>query len=163
MTHKTQKEHFDNGVHPAVGEDYEAIIELACLMADEFGFGFANKRMEYIQKRVAQSLINGPVFVAKKDGEIVGILALYLCQHWFDEESYYADLFFHVKAEHRSSKHAYNLMKTAQKFAVLSGRKLAINAYSPVQLDRLDKVAKYCGFTQAGAVYVYNSDNLLGE
>ena len=151
---------FDNGVFPATVEDFEGVLDTAYRMADCFGFGFTNKDKEALYNRVVDAFQNGVIFVAKKDGKVVGVLALYLCRHFFDVERYYSDLFFHVHEEHRNSRYCFQLLKAAQTFVELTGRKLMINTYSPNQLDRVEKALTRLDMKRSGGMWIYNESNL---
>jgi GNAT superfamily N-acetyltransferase len=95
----------------------------------------------------------GKLFVAERDGKIVGALGLLPTEHWFATDTYYADRFFYVLPSYRNSTIATRLLKAAKDFATDEGRELYMAVLSGVEVDRKENFIMRQGFARVGGMY----------
>ena len=108
MAEASKKQEFYTGVDLAVPSDFEAIVDLALDYYDNVEEVFPKPDIGKLATNLGIAFVKHPVFVYKVNDEIVGVVVLHEMEPWWSTESYFQDLIFYVKKEHRSYKIAKN-------------------------------------------------------
>jgi GNAT superfamily N-acetyltransferase len=96
----------------------------------------------------------GKLFVAERDGKIVGALGIFPTKYWFSTDSFLTDRFFYVSPRHRNSSFASRLIDAAEDYALGEGMPLYIGVLSGVDVDRKDTFMVRSGFKRVGGAYM---------
>lgn len=141
-------------IRPANHADIPGLVEMGAVMHAESRYS----RMTYDPAKVAvvlgMILERGAVFVAERDGEIIGGFAGVVEEHWFSSDKVATDLALFVQPGKRGSLAAVQLLKAflvwaSEKGAVMTD--ILIN--TGVRTEQTAKLFSLCGGEQAGYVF----------
>jgi len=136
--------HADNGLWPLAPMKIVKLIQSAVL---------ANK--------AAQEPVIG--IIEGENGEIEAMTCMQLETFWYTDEWHIAELFNWVHPDHRSSRHAQELMEFQRRFSdnmtKLTGKKIALIT-GVMSIKRLEAKMNLFArkYPQIGALYAYNLD-----
>ena len=106
-----------------------------------------------MQEAIRDCIQNGKVFVAKKEDDIVGILALKKGSHWFSDGTFLGDLVFFVSPRCRKSTLGSRLLRAASQYASISRLPLLMAVVSGEDVSRKDAFYSRHGFSRIGGVF----------
>lgn len=102
---------------------------------------------------IIEQIRQGMVYVAVKDGMVVGTIGLSASSEWYSNVPIVGDLWFFVLKEHRASGAAFKLLKHVRDLAREENIKLKVGHVLGYSVDRLDKFYGKLGFTRTGTLY----------
>ncbi|HEX7011596.1 MAG TPA: GNAT family N-acetyltransferase [Steroidobacteraceae bacterium] len=146
-------------IRNATINDIDALVELGEMMHAESP---RYRTLTYDPVKVAgiaQHLICDPaaqVLVAEQGGQLVGMLAGMVVQHYFGHDYYATDYVFFVRPEHRGSSAAPRLYRAWEELLKADGRakEIALGISTEVDLERTWSFYKRLGFHGSGAIMV---------
>ena len=103
-----------------------------------------------------RSLIQGAgvVFVAEKDGQIVGGIAGGVTAHWFSDELTGFEYSFFILPEHRHGLVAMKLLLSMKAWCTAKGAKtLGIGITTGINVEGTARFYRYMGFEDAGQLF----------
>jgi len=119
------------------------------------------KKLRFDENKVAvffENLINGGgcVFVAEKNGEIIGGFAGYASEHYFSPDVVASDIALFILPEHRGGTTAFRLIKAFCAWAKFRGAAMTfIGTTTGVEPEKTAKLFELCDFAPAGGVFEY--------
>lgn len=144
-------------IRTAHAGDLPALIALGKSMHEESRF----RELRFNESKVAvffENLINGGgcIFVAEKNGEIIGGFAGYANAHYFSDDVVASDIALFILPEHRGGLTAFRLIKAFCAWAKFRGAAMTfIGTTTGVDPEKTAKLFELCDFAPAGGVYVY--------
>lgn len=136
--------------------DLEQILLLAREMHAETSFRTLSFNEAKAATEILSCIVNPLMFVyvAEKDGEIVGVAASYLSQPYFSEDWVAYDHIWFVGKTARGSMVGPGLLKHMAAWAKFSGAKaLFVTLGSDVSSDRVGALVERLGFSRLGGYY----------
>lgn len=97
---------------------------------------------------------SGAVFIAERDGDLVGSLGCMPGMDWWSSETVLKDAWNYVRPEHRASRAGYLLFKAYSETARNMGLKRKSAVVNGQDIDRKDKFFARFGMVPAGSIYV---------
>lgn len=144
-------------IRPAVIDDLPALLRLAELMHSESRFAGRYPFDHYKARELLDTAIWHPawvVWVAEKDGELVGGLVGTISEQWFSRELVVQDLAVFVKPDARGGFIAARMVRLFHEWAVDRGAvDCEIGVNTGVHPERTGELLKAAGFEQVGQLY----------
>jgi len=145
-------------VRPVEPADIETCVELGRLLHSESPHYC---HLEYSEAKVS-SLVEACItqpnfcgFVAEHDGEIVGMMAGVISQHFFSSFSFATDLTVFVKPESRGSTAAIRLITAFCIWAeAMKCNEIRCGVSTGIREEASDRMYKKFGFVERGTMYV---------
>jgi GNAT superfamily N-acetyltransferase len=104
----------------------------------------------------AQLIASGCVFVAERDGEVIGGIAGYLEQTWYGTNFVATELAHFIKPEHRGSAVPMRLVNTFIKWGKSRGAaEIHIGIISGVQQERTEQLYERLGGIRIGSLFKF--------
>lgn len=142
-------------IRPAQLSDVTRIVEIGAVLH----YTSAYRRISFNRAKVAtlmQSLINGAgvVFVAERDGQVVGGIAGGVTAHWFSDELVGYEYSFFVLPEARHGLIATKLLIAMKAWCKAKGAKaLRIGITTGINVEGTARFYRSMGFTDAGNLF----------
>jgi L-amino acid N-acyltransferase YncA len=142
-------------IRPAQLSDVPRIVSIGALLHLESTY----REIPYSPSKVGalmRSLINGGgvVFVAEKEGEVVGAIAGGVTAHWFSEELTGFEYSFFVLPEHRHGLVAMKLLLSMKAWCRAKGAKtLRIGITTGINVEGTARFYRYLDFTEVGQLF----------
>ena len=138
-------------IRPAQPEDMGRLLVLAALMVSEspryskhtFAIHKARNLIEILTDR-------GGLFVAVKDGEIIGYFAGMVAEHFLSHDKVASDIGIFVMPEHRGSSAFLRLVRAFEEWAIREGAsELTLGVSTQIQVDQTVRMFERLGYTMA--------------
>lgn len=137
-------------------DDIERLAHLGELMHHESRFA----RMPYSTAKVRALLAmlienpDGCLFVAERDGQVVGGFAGMISEHWFSEDQIASDLALFIAPDHRGGMTAARLLKAFTAWASERGAAMIqAGITTGVHVEASTRLYQTLGFVQVGVVF----------
>ena len=144
-------------VRAATADDAEAILEMGARMHEEGAYAFLPFERDKVRALIAEYLGNPQeccLLVADEDGVLVGMVAGFLSDYFFCNETIASDNLLYVDREHRGRPAAARLLRSFRKWAVARGaRELCLGISTSVETERTGEFYRRMGLTRIGAIY----------
>ena len=142
-------------IEEATAED---VVPIARVLVDEFHTEYENyfppvdvkKTIEYIGDHYHR----GKIFVAKRDGEVVGVTMAKPTAFWFSHSEYINEGVFYVSPRARRSRAAKLLTTELKAYARSLHLPLMLGISSGDRVKAKDKFFESQGFTRIGGLYL---------
>ena len=136
--------------------DISSIAALLVVMHKEAEFELGKINSEKLISNINELIHRGIVLVAVEDGRVVGTIAGKQGLDWWSDEKYFADLWFYVSPDSRSSKVAISLVKMfIEEIKSISPEiKIRLGHIFSGNCGRKDNFFERLGFKKAGSVFV---------
>lgn len=146
-------------IRAATPNDLNALLELGCAMHAESAYHY----LPFDQEKVRALLLScmkgfGCVFVAERDGEIIGGFFGIITEHYFCDVKMACDLALFVRPDRRGALAAVQLIEAYIDFALKQGvdpRNIQIGISTGVDIDRTAKLYERMGFERTGGIFKY--------
>jgi len=142
-------------IRPATLTDVLQIVEIGEALHEESTY----RDIPYSSDKVIglmRSLIQGGgvVFVAEKDGQVVGGIAGGVTSHWFSDELTGFEYSFFVLPEHRHGLVAMKLLLAMKAWCTAKGAKtLRIGITTGINVEGTARFYRHMGFRDAGNLF----------
>lgn len=144
----------ENGVGLAKHSDLPDILKMIVKMPEESSDTLPPADAYKMAIVMEKNFYDYPYIVYRKEGKVVGCLALTEAELWWSTEKLLEDLFFYVEPEHRSYKITRSLLLKAKEYAKIKGVPLIMGVFSRTDLERKKKVLERNGFEIGGALFI---------
>jgi hypothetical protein len=106
---------------------------------------------EKIAVNAALWMSNFPAFIAKDDmGDIVGVLLIDKCSHWWQDVEGLYNAFFYIKPEFRSAKLFESFLDAAENYAIINNTEFVFSLVGVERLDVKEKLLERYGYKKTG-------------
>lgn len=153
-------------IRPATFTDLDALIAMGQALHDESpryqGMAFNPAKLRVLFDRLQGSILApvGCVFVAERDGEIVGMTVGLIVDRWFSDERFLTDLTLYVKPEHRRGTTFMRLVRALEGWARAEGiADLALGVSTEIHAARTVEAYEAMGYRLAGYTMVKRNGN----
>lgn len=119
------------------------------------GISWADVDEKKLWVSLYMSLEHAAIWVAEKDGEIIGIMWLTVVESFWGTTLTLHNLIYFVAKRHRSSHAGYLLLKAAKEYARERQMDLEIKVHSFEDNERKDTFFSRHGFKKLGHNYIY--------
>ena len=142
-------------IRPAQMADTMRIVDIGEALHEASTY----REIPYSREKVTglmRSLIQGAgvVFVAEKDGQIVGGIAGGVTSHWFSDELTGFEYSFFILPEHRHGLVAMKLLLAMKAWCTAKGAKtLRIGITTGINVEGTARFYRYMGFEDAGQLF----------
>lgn len=111
-------------VRTAILDDLPDILDMgAALHAESPRYAALSYNAAKVEARARDVIPGGGALVAEMNGKIIGMIAGFVCEHWFSDDKIASDYTFYVKPEHRGGRAALLLVRGFEGWAYLNGAK----------------------------------------
>lgn len=136
-------------------EDISACVRLGKIMHEESSYGHLKFNSDKVTN-LAASLINTPnnlCLVADLSGEIIGMLAASITDHWFSDELMASDYVFYVRPDARGTSAAVRLLCGYKDWAERQAIKtVTIGISAEINNEVAIKLCEHYGFRQSATL-----------
>jgi len=130
-------------------ERFDEFFELVKKMVAEAQFHEAEPDREEIEDMCKTA--NGIVFLAEKDGKLIGFFAGMIQRYFFSNRERATDMGFYVVPEHRGSAAAIRLIRTFEYWAKEMGvKEIALGQTTAVDIEKTLKFYAHLGYRVVG-------------
>ena len=142
-------------IRVATHEDVPRLVELGRLLHDSSSYA----HLGYDEDKVAQQCMrlmdsDGIVFVAVKDGQIVGFFGGSIAEQWFSRDKVAFDFSFFVHPDHRHGITAVKLIQAFTMWAKDQGAtQIRMGITTDVNVEGTTRLYKALGFQDAGVLF----------
>lgn len=147
-------------IRPATIEDIPRIVELGNMLHQESRYAaisFSEEKVAALMKHLIQ--VDGVVFVAEVDGEIVGGIAGGVTEFWFSTEKQAFDYSFFLAPDARHGMQAVRLMVAFESWAKLRGaRQVDMGITTDIHVDKSARLYTGMGYKDCGKLFVKEID-----
>lgn len=148
-------------IRPATVDDLDSLIEMGRALHDESpryqGMAFSAQKLRALFERLQGSVLTplGCVFVAERDGAVVGMTVGLIVDRWFSDERFLTDLTLYVKPEHRNGTTFMRLVRALEGWARDEGiTDLAFGVSTEIHAQRTVEAYEAMGYRLAGYTMV---------
>jgi len=143
-------------IRVATLDDVDRISELGESLHSESSYSYLPYDIQKVRHLMA-GLIGGGygiVFVAEKDGEIIGGIAGGIAEFWFCNESHGFDYSFFVHPEHRGGSAAFRLLVAFESWCKRMGCKhIDIGITTGIHVEKTTRFYEKMGFEKSGQLF----------
>lgn len=148
-------------IRPATVEDIPRIVELGEMLHQESRYApisFSKEKVAALMRHLIE--VEGVVFVAEVDGEIVGGIAGSVTEFWFSTEKQAFDYSFFLAPEARHGMQAVRLMVAFENWAKLRGvRQIDMGITTDIHVDKSARLYTGMGYKECGKLFVKEIGN----
>lgn len=144
-------------IRPAVEQDFDQLVAMGREMHAEsprfrtMGFSEAKVRRLLAMLQGTSPGLRGCMFVAERDGALIGMALAFLDQHLFHDEWFVTDLVVFIKPEHRPNRAFPRLVEAIEAWAREHGAESVILGVSTgVHVDQTLAMYGRMGYADAG-------------
>lgn len=146
-------------IRNATIDDVDALVELGEMMHAESPRYRALTYDPVKVAGIALHLIYDPaaqVLVAEQDGQLIGMLAGMIVEHFFGDDCYATDYVFFVRPEHRGSSAAPRLYRAWEELLKADGRvkEVSLGISTEIHPEHTRRFYARLGFRETGAIMV---------
>lgn len=135
--------------------DLDLLVELGAQMHAEAVFRSISYAPEKVRRDLA-GLINGAgvVFVAERDGRVIGGMAGAVTEYWFSHELVGVDRAFFIEPSSRNGITALRLIAAIEAWSKsLGAREQHLAITSGVNVEATSKLCELAGYRNAGPIF----------
>jgi len=140
-------------IRPVEYEDLEDCVNLGYLMHQESHYRFLDYSPTKIANLIERSKTNPDsicVFVAEKNGEIIGFFVGLKTEYWFGSDSMTCDLALYVKSDYRGCSAAPRMLKAYETWAEgLDVKEINVGTSTDINSERTIGLYKKLGYSTA--------------
>lgn len=142
-------------IRVATHDDIPRLIDLGKMLHDQSSFA----ALDFDRIKVRASLLAiidgaGVVFVAERDGEIVGGFAGGVASHWFGNDMFGFDYSFFIEPTRRHGITAIKLLTAFREWAKLRGaREIRLGISTGIMIEQTGALYEAFGMTLTGPLY----------
>jgi ribosomal protein S18 acetylase RimI-like enzyme len=148
-------------IRNATEDDVYALVTLAFAMHGESRFSVLSFDADKLTILFINLLASedGCLFVAEKNGEIVGGFAGWVAEHYFSRDKIASDFGLFIKPEHRGGMTAPKLLRAFVAWAKSKGARMTQAGISTgVNIESSRKLYEAIGFHEVGSLFEYKGD-----
>ena len=137
-------------------DDLDQLMHLAREMHAETSFSSLSFNASKAATEVMDCILNPNMFVcvAEKDGRILGLVAAFLSQPYFSDDTVVYDHIWYVSKDGRNGLAGPRLLNHVAEWARLAGAKAVfVTLGSDVSKDRVGKLVERLGYRHLGGYY----------
>lgn len=138
-------------------DDVPALVAMAGHMHAESRYRYTQLSPGKVERQIRHLLEGGRVFVADRDGEIVGGVMGILTSWWFSDDPVIFDFALYVAPEFRRQGVARLLIYAMQQWAQEVGATLDIGISSGVQVEQTGMLCASMGGEHVGGNYTWRA------
>lgn len=142
-------------IRPATLADIPRLVELGAMlhsMSSYSTLGFVPERAAETLRRLIEG--DGVVFVADRDGVVVGGMAGAIATHWFSDETLAFDYSLFVDPKSRHGITAAKLVAAFEEWARLRGaRMVSMGITTGLHVEQTARFYRALGFEDAGLLF----------
>lgn len=142
-------------IRTATIDDIPQIVELGVRLHAESSYShisFDKEKVAGLMKMLIEKI--GVVFVADRDGEIMGGIAGAVTEEWFSREKLAFDYSFFIAPEHRGGMTAIRLMAAFEEWGKsLGAKRISMGITTGIHVDATAKMYQSLGFAYAGPLF----------
>lgn len=128
---------------------FDEFFDLCVTMVKEAEFSAAEPERHIIWEMCQTP--KGIVFLAEKDGKLIGFFAGMIQRYFFSSRERAVDMGFYVLPEHRGSKAAIRLIRTFEYWAKEMGvKEIAVGQTTAVDIEKTLKFYAHLGYKVVG-------------
>jgi GNAT superfamily N-acetyltransferase len=153
-------------IRHATAEDLDALIAMGQALHDESPryqhMAYSPRKLRTLFGQLTGSILTpaGCVFVAERNGEVVGMTVGLIADRWFSEERFLTDLTLYVKPEHRRGTTFMRLVRALEQWAAAEGiADLALGVSTEIHAARTVEAYESMGYRLAGYTMVKRNGN----
>lgn len=148
-------------IRVATHDDVPSLVALGQILHDTSSYSALGYDPEKVARQV-EALINGAggVFVADRDGQVIGFIGGALTEHWFSGDKVAFDYSFFVHPQYRHGVIAVRLVQAFEHWARASGAKqIRMGITTAINIEGTARLFKALGFENAGVLFSKELDH----
>ncbi len=138
-------------------DDVPALVEMGAHMHAESRYRYTRYSETKVHAQITKLIETGRVFVADRDGEIVGAIMGICTAWWFSDDPVIFDFALYVAPEFRHRGVARLLIYAMQQWAQEAGATLDIGISSGVLMDQTGQLCESMGGERVGGIYTWRN------
>lgn len=138
-------------IRPAQAADFDRMLVLAAMMVRESPrYSRHAFSVDKARQLFAVLMQRGGLFVADKDGELVGFFAGLVAEHFLSTDRVASDIGVFVLPEHRGGSAFVRLVRAFEAWAIAEGaREISLGISTQVQAEQTVRMYERLGYTMA--------------